>query len=143
MTAPRPRRGRQPPRIPAGYRPPWNCPIGQQVVGRGHAYGDRRLPVAGIVGVAGSAVAAVLAFLQHAWASGVAATLALVLLLAWLGIFARISAPINKRLSAAAYAGDVPRDARALQERWDSVIVLRAVIQGLALTLLCVSLALR
>ena len=43
-----------------------------------------------------------LAFLQHAWASGVAATLALVLLLAWLGIFARISAPINKRLSAGA-----------------------------------------
>ncbi|WP_416780484.1 hypothetical protein [Microbacterium lacticum] len=84
-----------------------------------------------------------LAFLQHAWASGVAATLALVLLLAWLGIFARISAPINTRLSAGAYAGDVPRDARALQERWDSVIVLRAVIQGLALTLLCVSLALR
>nr|WP_288785878.1 DUF1772 domain-containing protein [uncultured Microbacterium sp.] len=101
------------------------------------------MPVAGIAGVAGPAVAAVLAFLQHAWASGVAATLALVLLLAWLGIFARISAPINKRLSAAAYAGDVPRDARALQERWDSVIVLRAVIQGLALTLLCVSLALR
>ncbi|WP_454167946.1 hypothetical protein [Microbacterium lacticum] len=67
----------------------------------------------------------------------------MVLLLAWLGIFARISAPINKRLSAAAYAGDVPRDAGALQERWDSVIVLRAVIQGLALTLLCVSLALR
>jgi hypothetical protein len=35
----------------------------------------------------------------------------------------------------------VPDDARALQARWDSIIDLRALVQGLALVALCVAIA--
>src|SRR6478736_3284781 len=66
-----------------------------QVVGRGHYYGDRRLPIVGILGTVLTAVAVPLAVV---WGTPVAAILsaaALALLLVWLGLFARISAPIN------------------------------------------------
>ena len=57
----------------------------------------------------------------------------LVALLAWLAIYVRISAPINKRLRAAAASHTTPSDTRALQQRWDSVIWARAVLQAVAL----------
>lgn len=113
-----------------------------QVVGRGHYYGDRRLPVVGILGMV---LAAITVALAVGWGTAVTTTLsaiALALLLAWLGLFARISAPINKVLTAAALAGDVPADARALQSRWESIIVLRAVLLGLSILLLCATIAL-
>jgi hypothetical protein len=110
-----------------------------QVVGRGHYYGDKRLPVAGIGGVVFSLVTAILALVAGATVSGVLAIVALALLLVWLGIFARVSSPVNKALTAAALAGETPDNARTLQARWDSVIVLRSVLQGVALLLLCTS----
>jgi hypothetical protein len=55
-------------------------------------------------------------------------------------IYLRISAPINRTLTAAADRHDTPPDARSLQRRWDSVIVLRATLQGVAIVSLCVSL---
>ncbi|WP_216648863.1 DUF1772 domain-containing protein [Agromyces agglutinans] len=113
-----------------------------QVVGRGHHYGDRRLPVTGILGTVLTAATAGVAI---AWGTAATATLsvaALVLLLTWLALFARISAPINKTLTAAALSDEVPSDARALQARWESIIVLRAVLIGLAVLLLCVTLVL-
>jgi hypothetical protein len=48
---------------------------------------------------------------------------------------------VNKALTAAAVAGQVPGDARQLQARWDSVINLRVALQTLALAALCVGLA--
>lgn len=108
-----------------------------QAVGRGHHFGDRRLPVAGVGGVVFTAMAAVLGFVGGKVVPGALAAGALALLLAWLVLFARISKPINRELSAAALADQVPADARTLQQRWESIINLRAVIQGLALLLLC------
>ncbi len=55
-------------------------------------------------------------------------------LLAWLAIYPRISAPINKQLRAAAASHTVPADTRILQQRWDSVIWTRAALQAVALT---------
>jgi hypothetical protein len=49
--------------------------------------------------------------------------------------------PVNTALTAAALAGRVPRDARQLQSRWDSVINARVALQMLALAALCVGLA--
>lgn len=63
-------------------------------------------------------------------------------LVAWLAIYKHVNAPINRALTAAAQAGRVPADARALQTRWDSVIVARAVLQGIAVAALCAVLAL-
>lgn len=113
-----------------------------QAVGRGHHFGDRRLPVAGILGVGFAAVTSALAFIGRMPLPGALAAAALLLLVIWLVLFSRISKPINKRLSAAALADEVPGDARALQDRWESIITLRAVIQGLALLLLCLVLVL-
>ncbi|MFD5224227.1 DUF1772 domain-containing protein [Microbacterium sp. NPDC058342] len=113
-----------------------------QAVGRGHHFGDRRLPVAGILGVVCTAITAALALIAGMLLPGILAAVALLLLLIWLLLFARISKPINARLSAAALAHEVPADARALQDRWESIITLRAVIQGAAVVLLCAVLAL-
>jgi hypothetical protein len=58
-------------------------------------------------------------------------------LASWLIIYARISAPINARLTAAAQRGELPPDARLLQQRWDSVITTRSGLQMLAILALC------
>ncbi len=108
-----------------------------QAVGRGHHFGDRRLPIAGILGVVFTAATAIIAFIGRMPAPGFLAGAALLLLLTWLVLFTRISKPINARLSAAALAGEVPENARELQDRWESIITLRAVIQGVSVLLLC------
>lgn len=113
-----------------------------QVTGRGHYYGDRRLPIVGILGTVLTAATAVLSFVWGTPITAVAGGLALLLLLVWLMLFARISAPINKKLAAAALSDEVPADARALQARWESIIPLRAVLLGLSILLLCATILL-
>ena len=71
-----------------------------------------------------------------------AALVAAAALLAWLAIYKRVNAPVNRALTAAAQQRRVPPDARALQTRWDSVITWRAVLQGIAVAGLCAILAL-
>lgn len=108
-----------------------------QAVGRGHHFGDRRLPVAGVGGLVFAVATAVLAFSIGVPLSGAFATIGVLLLGAWLVLFARIAKPVNVRLSAAALAGEVPADARALQDRWESIITVRAILQGGALVMMC------
>lgn len=114
-----------------------------QVVGRGHYYGDRRLPVVGVAGVVLTAATAVGSALAGSVTAAILAAAALAALLLWLVLFGRIAKPINATLTAAALAGTVPSDARALQDRWESIIPLRAILQGVALVLLCVALVAR
>jgi hypothetical protein len=68
---------------------------------------------------------------------GIVAT-ALFLLLIWLVLYTRVSAPINRQLTAAAEAGRPLSNGRALQAKWDSIIDARALLQGLAVAALCV-----
>lgn len=114
-----------------------------QVVGRGHYYGDRRLPVVGVAGVVLTAATAALSAFWGSAAAAILAAVALAALVVWLVLFGTVAKPINTTLTAAALAGTVPADARALQDRWESIIPLRATLQGLALVLLCVALAVR
>jgi hypothetical protein len=100
------------------------------LLGRVHEYGDRRLPAPGAISVLATALATATA---DTAAAHIAGAIALAALLAWLAIYTRISAPINKRLRAAAASHTVPADTRALQQRWDSVIWTRAALQALAL----------
>jgi hypothetical protein len=58
----------------------------------------------------------------------------------WLLLYLRVSAPINRVLTAAADNHETPANARALQRNWDRIIVPRAILQGLATAALCVSL---
>jgi hypothetical protein len=107
------------------------------VMGRVHRYGDRRMPVPGVLGVVATATSAVLATLGAHWVQAVAAATALVLLLVWLMLYTRVSAPINRQLTAAADAGQTLPNGRALQVKWDRIIDARAVLQGLAVAALC------
>ncbi len=63
----------------------------------------------------------------------VAVGLALAAMLAWLTIYLRVSAPLNRRLRAGATAAVPPPETRELQNRWDAVIAARAGLQTLAL----------
>jgi hypothetical protein len=109
-------------------------------MGNVHRFGDRRLPVPGILGMIASTTACVLAAMAGRAVASAAAGAALALLISWLLIYLRISAPINRVLTAAADGHETPTDARSLQRDWDRVIALRATLQGLAVAALCVSL---
>jgi len=111
------------------------------VTGSVHRYGDRRMPVPGVLGILASATTAVLAAVAAHWAQAIAAAAALVLLLVWIVLYTQVSAPINRQLTAAAEAGQPLPNARALQAQWDRVIGARATLQGLALAAQCVALA--
>ena len=110
------------------------------VMGNVHRFADRRMPAPGILGIAAAAVAAGVAASAGRAAASAPAAGAFVVLVGWLALYLRVSAPINRILTTAADAHDTPPDARALQRDWDRIIVPRAVLQGLAVVALCFSL---
>jgi hypothetical protein len=110
------------------------------VMGNIHRFGDRRLPVPGLLGMIASAAACVLAAMSGRAVASATAGAALALLISWLLIYTRISAPINRALTAAADGHQTPTNARSLQHEWDRVIALRATLQGLAVAALCINL---
>jgi hypothetical protein len=109
------------------------------VMGNLHRVADRRMVVPGVLGLLAAAVATALAAVAGSAVSSAAAGTAFVLLVVWLVLYLRISAPINRTLTAAAEAHETPAGVRALQRDWDRVIVPRAVLQGLAVLALGVS----
>ncbi|OBK34944.1 DUF1772 domain-containing protein [Mycobacterium sp. 1245111.1] len=111
------------------------------VMGNVHRYGDRRMPLPGVVGLVGAVISAGLAASSGRWVPAAAAGIAFALLVVWLVIYLRVSAPINRELTAAADQAAPTVDARALQRNWDAVISARAVLQGLAVALLSAALA--
>ncbi|MFG6476786.1 DUF1772 domain-containing protein [Microbacterium sp. P06] len=103
------------------------------VMGNVHRYGDKRMPFPGVIGLLGTAVACVLAAVAGHTVAAFTAGIAFALLVVWLVLYARVSAPINRDLTAAADRGETPVNARALQNNWDRIIILRATLQALAL----------
>jgi hypothetical protein len=110
------------------------------VMGNVHRYGDRRMPIPGALGIIASVTCAAVAGFAGRWAEAIPAAVAVGLLLAWLALYLRVSAPINRQLTVAAEAGDVPTNVRVLQRNWDRIITTRATLQGLAVAGLCVTL---
>jgi Domain of unknown function (DUF1772) len=110
------------------------------VMGNIHRYGDRRMPVPGVLGMVAAAVSAAFAAASGRWAQAGAAGVAVGLLLVWLVLYLRVSKPINQQLTAAADHVEPATDARALQRNWDKVITIRATLQGLAVAALCLAL---
>ena len=113
-----------------------------QVVGRGHYYADRRMPAIGAPATVLTALTAVAAFVWGTPLTGILSTLALIAAVVWLLAYARVAKPINATFAAAALAGEVPADARALQARWESILPLRVALLGIAITLLLTTLVL-
>ncbi|MFD8717592.1 DUF1772 domain-containing protein [Streptomyces sp. NPDC059629] len=110
------------------------------VMGNVHRFADRRMPAPGVLGIIAAAAASVLAAVAGHPAGSATAAAAFLLMVVWALVYLRISAPINCQLTAAADSHETPADARTLQQDWDRVIVLRAVLQGLAVLALGTSL---
>lgn len=107
------------------------------VMGEVHRYGDRRLPVPGVLGVVTALLGAVVSAVAGRPAAAILSGVAALCLLVWLAVYARISAPVNKQLTSAATDGVTPGNARARQRTWDSVINLRAALQLIAVLAPC------
>jgi len=107
------------------------------VMGQVHRYGDRRMPIPGALGIVTALLSAIVAAVSGRPAAAICAGVATVSLLAWLAVYAKVSAPVNKQLTAAATEGTTPGNVRALQHTWDSVINLRVALQLIALLALC------
>jgi hypothetical protein len=110
------------------------------VMGYVHRYGDRRMPFPGVIGMVATATSAAVAAAAGSWATAIMATSALALLLIWIMLYIKVSAPINRQLTAAAQASQIPTNARVLQANWDRVINARAALQGVAVCALCLAL---
>ena len=102
-----------------------------ETMGRLHEVADRRMPIFGVLGIAGALAS--LAFSRVSWPWALSAVAAQVL---WIVVYRRVAAPVNAELTRHVRSGSVPVNARALQARWDSVIVLRVVLMGLAVVAL-------
>jgi hypothetical protein len=110
------------------------------VMGNVHRYGDRRMPIPGVLGIIAAATCAAVAGMAARWEDAILAITAVGLLLTWVALYLKVSAPINRQFTAAAEGGDVPANARVLQRNWDRIITTRAILQGLAVAALCATL---
>jgi hypothetical protein len=110
------------------------------VMGNVHRYGDRRMPIPGVLGIIAAATCAAVAGMAARWEDAILAITAVGLLLTWVALYLKVSAPINRQFTAAAEVGDVPANARVLQRNWDRIITTRAILQGLAVAALCATL---
>ncbi|MGX1806843.1 DUF1772 domain-containing protein [Nocardia sp. NPDC055321] len=110
--------------------------------GWGHYYGDRRMPIVGAGGVIAAVLTLVIAIAAGQSGAAIAAGNAVAALALWLTIYVRVAKPINARQTAAALSGVIPADARALQDRWDSMLKYRVSLQFLAVAGLCATLIL-
>jgi hypothetical protein len=90
------------------------------------------MPVPEVLSI--TAAASVLAAVAGLPAASGTAGAANLLLVVWVPLYLRTSAPINRRLTAAADTHEIPADARTWQRDWgwdwDRIIVPRAVLQS-------------
>ncbi len=80
------------------------------VMGYVHRYGDRRMPIPGVIGMVATAASAAFAAAAGSWTAAVMATAAVALLLVWLTLYVKVSAPINRQLTAAAQASQTSHE---------------------------------
>jgi hypothetical protein len=108
-----------------------------EVMGRLHEVGDARMPMFGAT--------ALVSTLALVFTTGIGSPSSLFALVALaglgiqLGAYLRVARAVNMEQTVAAQQGVTPPDARKLQQRWDSVITLRAVgtLVGVASLVLC------
>ncbi|MET9215263.1 MULTISPECIES: DUF1772 domain-containing protein [Mycobacteriales] len=110
--------------------------------GWGHYYGDKRMPIVGVSGVVTAVLTLLIAVLAGQTGAAVAAGIAVAALLTWLAFYVRVAKPINTRQTAAALSGVIPADARALQDKWDSILKYRVTLQFVAIAGLCAAIIL-
>ena len=102
-----------------------------ETMGRLHEVADRRMPIFGVIGIVGALAS--IAFSRVSWLWALSAVAAQVV---WIVVYRSVAAPVNAELTRQARAHSVPTDARALQARWDSVMVARVLLMGFAVVAL-------
>jgi hypothetical protein len=112
-----------------------------QLLGHIHRIADVRLRNITLAGLIAAIATTAVAGASGHWVSTAAGALATLAVITFIAVYNRVSKPVNTALTAAALADQVPRDARQLQARWDSVINARVALQTVALAGLCVALA--
>ncbi|MGW0248597.1 DUF1772 domain-containing protein [Nocardia goodfellowii] len=110
--------------------------------GWGHYYGDKRMPIFGAGGVVAAVLTLLIALVAGQTGAAVAAGISVAALLTWLAFYVRVAKPINTQQTAAAQSGIIPADARALQDKWDSILKYRVTLQAIAVAGLCAALIL-
>ncbi|RDI63127.1 DUF1772 domain-containing protein [Nocardia pseudobrasiliensis] len=110
--------------------------------GWGHYYGDRRMPFAGAGGAITAVLALVAALIAGQAGAAVALGVTVLALITWMAFYLRVAKPINTAQTEAARTGVIPPNARALQDKWDSILGYRIGLQATAIAGLCVGLAL-
>ena len=93
------------------------------------------MPIFGVIGIVGALAS--IAFSRISWLWALSAVAAQLL---WIVVYRSVAAPVNAELTRQARAHSVPTDARALQTRWDSVIVARVLLMGFAVVALAAAL---
>ncbi len=114
-----------------------SAPAMLETMGRMHEVADRRMPVFGIIGLAGCVLAVVLIARAR-----VATSTALAAQLLWLAIYAKVNKPLNAKMTEAARAGSALPDARGWQRHWESALVPRSLLMGIALVALLLTIVL-
>jgi hypothetical protein len=95
------------------------------VFGHFHELADRRMPLFGVTAIL-TTIAQIILYGIHSTA-GILAMIALLGMLSQLFIYIMIAKPINTIMVDSVKYGRVLNNVRALQERWDKVILWRAV----------------
>lgn len=100
-----------------------------EVMGFLHLFGDRRMPIWGVLAIVSNLLLAVLATSeQRAFY-----LLSLSMLILFLVIYNRYSKPINRLQTEAAKAGGKLDNARALQASWDRSLMVRVPVLGICM----------
>lgn len=107
------------------------------LLGHIHLVADKRIPIIGITSVISTSLFIFLIGINPI--SGKLAGMSLLFLLIHLTFYLRVAKPINKKMSSAAVRKITLHNIRILQNRWDSVILYRAISLTIALLLLVLS----
>lgn len=100
------------------------------IMGRLHQVADARMPIFGVIGLLATITLAVLSPIGTpvSWLTLVA----IAGLLVQLSLYLIVAKPINTKMTKAVQRKEVLTDIRELQNRWDSVIGVRAIAMTLA-----------
>jgi hypothetical protein len=107
------------------------------LIGWIHLIADKRMPPIGITSILSSVI--FICFNGLTGTSGWLAFIAAVSLLVHLTIYLSFCKPINSEMSLAAKSGIKLPNIRVLQNKWDSVISVRAILLTAAMTSLLIS----
>jgi hypothetical protein len=109
---------------------------GTEVMGYFHLYGDARMPIWGVAAILSNLLLAVLSRNEQRWFY----LASLLLLIAFVVAYDRLSKPINQIQTKAAKTGETLANGRELQTAWDRSLNIRVPLLVVSLLAQCLAL---